>query len=325
MRRTAKILSFICLGCMIIAAILTAKELPPDPGSYVEKKYSGWSGVLRGWIFSEWSCSGNFTSWLNRAAAEFEKQHEGVYLEFESVNREAMQAGDIHPPDMLIFSQGAVEAEGRAIATGGYIFVENPSAKGTAIPAEYAAPLIAMYEDIPMELPDSGMDLGLPASATIEPIEIADDAFRRFMNGELGRTIVNQAQLAKLIALRESGRGPDWHCTVQGRFCWQDQLLMLGIQAEDARKELCESFLELLLSNEQQAALASIGAFPVTGVSAYDGFSAYLPMEQQLRSATPVFPKSEHSAAFAEALVRKLSSGAISAEDAAHQLVQTCS
>ena len=325
MKQATKILSFICLGSVLCAALLTADQLPPDPGKYVEKKYSGWNGVLRGWVYSDWSCGGSFISWLNGAAAEFEKQHEGVYIEFESVTREAMLAGDIHPPDMLIFSRGVVEMEAQAIATGGYILVENPSAAGTAIPGKYAAPLIAMAEDIPVELPDSAMDLGLPASAGIEAIEFDEDAFRRFMNGELGRTIVNQSELARLIDLRENGRGPDWQCVVQGRYCWQDQQLMLGIRAEDERGELCADFLKLLLSDDQQAKLASIGAFPVTGISAYDSFSPYLLMEQQLRSTTPLFEKSEHSAQYAEALVRKLSSGSITPEAAAEQLAQTCS
>ena len=110
MSRIAKILSFMCLGCMICAVVLTAQELPPDPGKYVEKKYSGWTGVLRGWVYSDWSCSGSFISWLNSAAAEFEKQHEGVYIEFESVNREALAAEGIRPPDMLLIRQRPLTA-----------------------------------------------------------------------------------------------------------------------------------------------------------------------------------------------------------------------
>lgn len=326
MRRIAKILSFICLGVVILSAIQLAGKLPADNGAYIEKKYSGWSGVLRGWVYSDWKCAGSFISWLNSCAAEFEKQHDGVYLEFETVNRQALDAPGLHPPDMLIFSEGAIDMEAAPIARGGYITVENPSASNTAVSPDHILPMIAMHAEEEIDVPDSGIDLGLPAISTMQGIEIREDAFQEFMNGGLGRTIIDQAQLSKLIALRESGRGPEWKCVAQGRYNWRDRRLMLGIKAvDDAQRQLCGEFLSLLLADDQQAALGMIGAFPVTEICAYDSFSPYHAMEQQMRLTKPLFQKPEHSASALEDLVRKARYGEITWGEAAEILAQTCS
>lgn len=325
MRRAIRILSFICLGMVFAGGIRMASRLPADSSAYVEKKYAGWSGVLRGWVCSEWSCAGGFVRWLNSCAADFEKRHEGVYIEFETVGPETMAAGGIHQPDMLIYSDGIVDMGGTAIAAGGYVFVENPDAPGTAIQPEHAAAYIAMDADRAIEIKDGGMDLGLPAMASGEAVEISADAFQRFMNSEIGRTIVDQSQLAKLIALRESGRGPDWRCVAQGEYSWRDQQLYLGICGEDEREALCREFLGMLLEEKYQAALGNIGAFSPVGISAHDSFSAYHVMEQQLLGSKGLFPKSEHYAADLGALVRKLSAGQISRAEAQAILMQTCS
>ena len=135
---------------------------------------------------------------------------------------------------------------------------------------------------------------------------------------------MNQAQLAELIALREGGRGPDWQCVAQGEYNWRDQRLMLKVLTKETEQaKLCEGFLEWLLMEEQQTKLSGIGAFPVTGVSAYGDFSAYRIMERQMLASKPLFPKSEHSPESAAALVRKLSSGQISAAEAIGILAQT--
>ena len=321
MNRLMKILTFICLAWVMISGLRIGAVLPADAGEYVEKKYAGWSGVLRGWIYSDWQCAGSFVSWLNAAAAEFEKAHDGVYIEFEQVTKEALLAGDIHPPDMRIRSG----ITGDAIALGGYVFAENPSAAGTMILPEHCGALIAMYEEKQIEMEDSGMELGLPVMSRQSQIIISEDAFREFCNGNVGRTIVNQQQLAKLITLRENGRGPDWQLRAQGNYSWQDQVLRLSVCAEDEEGDLCRAFLELLLSEEIQGKLSSIGAFSATGISIYSEGSAYREMEKQLLGTVAIFPKDEHSPRAMGDLVRKLASGEITAPEAAGMLTQTYS
>ena len=325
MRLLRKILSYICLGCILWGGMSLGPRLPPDTGAYIAKKYDGWSGVLRAWIFSEWKASGNFNAWLNAAAAEFEKAHPGVYIEFEAVTAQAMQEDGMHPPDMKIFSYGTIDMDAAAIAMGGYVFVQNPSAAGTVIAPEHCGPLLAMYERQAIELPEPGLDLGLPAMNSIEAIETDENAFTRFMNGEVGWTIVDQAQLGRLDQLRQSGRGPDWQCDARGGYSWCDQRLMLGICADGERGKLCEAFLEHLLTEETQRGLASIGCFSPAGFAVHEDISPWREMEQQMLGTRRLIPKPEHSGAALEDYVRKLSAGEISAGQAAALLVQTCS
>jgi len=347
MKRIAKIISFICLICAAMTALNVAGRLPVDSGRYVAKKYSGWSGVLRCWVYADWDCAGSFVSWLNGCAGEFEQAHEGVYLEFEPVDAAAIAAMDsLHPPDMILSSGPLPTAQliplapaglrcglddvgggyGRPVAMGGYVRVENPSAAGFAIQPGHAGPMLAMWEAAPTaETEPGGIDLGLEVMAQATAIGISEDAFQRFMNGELGGTIVDQGQLAKLIALRDAGLGPDWRCRTGGRYAWVDQLLMLGVmQGEAEVQALCRDFADHLLTEACQGALGRIGAFPVTDATACNPFSAYRAMEAQLQGATLLIPRSEHCDGIAGALVREVTAGQLTAEAAIAELVQSC-
>lgn len=156
-----KLISLICLMALLTlvpAAVLIYQGLPADTQGYVEKKYSGWNGVLRAWVCSRFSASASFTGWLNACAADFERAHEGVYIEFTPVSAQAMAElgqNGIRPPELLFFSPGVLgspaglrEADlpanlrgdlaacgsGYAIpvALGGYIWVYNPELCGGA-------------------------------------------------------------------------------------------------------------------------------------------------------------------------------------------------
>lgn len=84
---------------------------PLDAQPYVEKKYAGWNGVLQAWICTQWNPGGSFISWFNQCAEDFEKIHEGVYLEFTPVSAEAMRGINtlnLPAPDLLFFSPGKI-------------------------------------------------------------------------------------------------------------------------------------------------------------------------------------------------------------------------
>lgn len=156
-----KSLQLICLGfvALIIGTGLRLMyAFPIDTQPYVEKKYAGWNGVLQAWIYSDWTSGGSFISWLNSCASEFEKMHEGVYLEFTPVSVEALDllSNDfIRKPDLLFFSPGTLRnpellvtlqpceairndlrnygnARALPIAMGGYIWAYNTSLCETA-------------------------------------------------------------------------------------------------------------------------------------------------------------------------------------------------
>jgi len=109
-----KSLQFICLSFVILVSvcgIYLSSAFPINTQPYVEKKYAGWSGVLRAWVCSDWSSNGSFIRWLNSCAAEFEKAHEGVYLEFTPVQESVLKAltpGSNLTPDLIFFSSGMI-------------------------------------------------------------------------------------------------------------------------------------------------------------------------------------------------------------------------
>ena len=317
-----KMLSFICaliLAGLLPAAWFAAKLLPVDGGRLAAEKYAGWNGVLQAWVCSRWSCGGSFITWLNGCAAEFEKAHEGVYIEFTPVDEAALHSG-IREPDMIFFSPGVVDAREEAlpVAMGGYIWAYNRALTDAPPDRNSALPITLLPDDAGRSftraldalmsgeaafgntgLPDPGIDLGLPANASA--IDADPDALDRFIDGELAALPVTQKELAKLVRLRDSGLGPDWDCAAAGDYTFTDQLLLAAVtrgqdDAARQRQALCEAFRAQLLGWDAQSALADIGAFSVTGETIYPAHSPYAPLDAMLNSRPVITPdaNSEH-------------------------------
>lgn len=147
--------------------------------------------------------------------------------------------------------------------------------------------LLTAEQGAEVELETPGVDLGLPvlAQARLSATPISQEAYAAFTRGEADALPVTQAEVRRLTALSEAGRGPDWSAAAAGEAMLADQLLLLGIvdwpRADIAeRQELCRSFLMHLLSEQTQADLAVSGALPVLeGVSIYAGKAGYEALE----------------------------------------------
>ena len=370
MKRFLHLVCLLVLGALLPAALVISRGLPADTRPFVEQKYAGWNGVLRAWVCVDWECAGSFTRWLNNCAARFEKEHDGVYIEFTPVRNETLRKiteSGIRPPEMIFFSPGTFEdlsvfktidtpdglrddlrsicGKYYPIAMGGYIQVYNRALTdgathaSLALPADdashsFSAAAVALLSDTSDDntpsdgvLPDAGLDLGLPASApTEETLIISDDVVDRFILGEIPCAVVSQGELARLIRLRDAGRGPDWNCVATGAVAYTDQLLMLGVvtQSGDAAEErevLAEAFATGLLQYEAQAKLADIGAFSVTGERIYSDFSAYAQLDALLngRELIPL-GNSLRSPASCVDLLRARFTGSLDADSALAQL-----
>ena len=348
MRKALTVLCALIAAALFPIAALISRGLPADTGSYVEQKYAGWNGVLQAWVCCAWNTGGSFISWLNGCAADFERAHNGVYIEFTPVDETSMREmmeGKLRRPELIFFSPGvltdsdglnALDYPGRLrrdlrldnhalpVAMGGYIWVYNTAladgapARNEALPLtsltdgggrSFAPALIALLSDVPegdareIPLPDTGIDLGLPANAqsgdaTDNPTMVqAEDALEQFIRGELPRLAVTQAELSRLNRLQENDRGPDWVCAASGQFAWADQLLLLGSMHPDGtaaaeREALAQEFSASLFMEKAQQALAKIGAFSVTGETIHSAASVYAQMDGLLASrplATPEF------------------------------------
>lgn len=314
-----KWIRLICVGLILAAipGVLRAAELLPlRTQPLIEKKYAGWSGVLRVWVFEGWTGGSDlFSGWLNRCAAAYEKAHNGVYVQIQYVDSEAivqMDSSGVRPPDMILFPPGllrdarplapvssdAVRATLRncgggyavPVALGGYALVclrdaDNPDPIVPAAPGDepyrrWSAALEALLAEEPSEeetAPEAapGIDLGLPASAN-------GDAMTRFIRGEIPAVAATQKEIARLQRLSDQGKGPDW--TVVRGADYTDQLLLASIPSSDAEREsLCAEFLSLLLSEEHQAELSRCGAFSVLEtLTGYSANSPYLEIDLAL-------------------------------------------
>ena len=365
MKRLLQLLCLLAAAALLPAALLVSRCLPADSHPYVEKKYAGWSGVLRAWVCAEWSCGGSFTRWLNGCAAEFEKSHDGVYLEFTPVSADALRGtgeNGIRPPELVLFSPGAFDGPSKLapllaldalrselrdigggvacpVAMGGYIWVYNrqltsgaPSpGEPVALPADdgarsFSAAAVALLSGAPAdevtgeeEAPEIGLDLGLPASADANAsgLTVAEDALDRFIDGELPALAVSQTELARLIRLRDAGRGPDWACAASGRAAYTDQLLFAGLVAqEEDRLALAKEFIAFLLGSDAQRALANIGAFSVTGERIHDGLSPYAELDALLNGRELLIPGPWSALPDCGALLRELTAGSVDADRA---------
>lgn len=366
-----RILTTICALIMILlfpVSILAGRTLPVDTGSYVEKKYAGWNGVLQVWLCCEWNPGGSFLSWLNSCAAGFEKAHNGVYVECTRVDREAMRRmleGGGRKPELIFFSTGVLEGAvglkpldmherlrsdlpantyALPVALGGYIWAYNRTLTGGApvrgndlrltLPEDgagrsFAPAVIGLLSgstetSSQLDLPDAGIDLGLPANAQADgAIVRSGDALQQFIDGEIPWLPVTQADLKKLNGLQESGRGPDWACAPSGFFAWTDQILFAGAVAQQGtaaaeREALAMDFAAMLLEDDAQQALRDAGAFAVTGECIHPPRSLYAELDGLLASLPLVAPEafSEYSADGAEAIVRDYCMGKCSEMEA---------
>ena len=311
--------SALCMAVIALclpAIVWTARRLPVQTRPLIEKKYAGWSGVLRIWVYEGWTDGDSFAGWLNRCAAIFEKRHGGVYIEARYVDPAALvslETSGVRPPDMILFPPGVLDsAEGLAlvddsavrpalrglgggyavpVALGGYGWAVNVEAEGASIPPDEdwrswsraAAALGAPVEpEAELELTPPGIDLGLPAVSAMEEITVQADALTQFINGNLGAVAVTQRELARLTRLSDQGRGPEW-TFLPGQGAYTDQVLYLAVLAGDEEVEaLSKEFALCLLADESQSLLAKWGAFPTTAADSGAAGSLYR-MDQRLR------------------------------------------
>ena len=356
MRKLRTALCLLVLIATIPAVIHIKGSLPPDTQPMIERKYGGWSGVLRLWVREDFPVGvDGVAAWLNRCAASFEKRHPGVYIQPEYVDASALSAEGVLPPDMVLFSPGGVDPsrlaalppdvgarlraglprDARAVPVmlGGYVWAYN-AALLDAIPDSWrdAGVTVAVPPDGPDRLWSAALlalcsskyskggdprreaageiELGLgreTPSSTPAPTpsggalscRLPDgfapdpDAWRTFINGDAAAMPVTAREVRRLEALSGMGKGPDWRLGAAGAAAFTEQVMYIGALAQpDAEKlELCRAFIALLLDDESQGALHSVGAFSVTGAdSGYAAGDALRPIDQMLRQSTLIAP-----------------------------------
>lgn len=125
MAKSRTILCILALIFLIAAIPAIRNELPPPAKDLISEKYSGWSGVMRLWIYEGWTPgAGSLSGWMNKCIAAFEKKHEGIYIQPQYIDRTAMATlgeNGIIMPDMILFPPALFETPAHLLP------VENPS------------------------------------------------------------------------------------------------------------------------------------------------------------------------------------------------------
>ena len=298
-----KLIGFAAVCMIIMFGFFAIRALPVETEDYIAKKYEGYSGVIKCWICADFSCAGSFNSWLNSCAAPFERAHDGVYIEIETVSASAMEARDqaIAPPDMIFYSPSMKNTEhltgACVLALGGTIGVTRDGAQFD--PAQCAigrdsnrdmaaAAILAGAGDsksAPVE--EIGVDLGLPAGTGAAMT--AEQALQTFIDGSASCAMVTSAQLSKLIDRRDRGLSPNWEC-VRADTPFTDQLLLGAANCGGDKQAVCLAFLKYLTGEESQMRLADIVAHSPT-MRIYPDTSPYAAMDAAIARPDRISPR----------------------------------
>ena len=169
MKKLRVAVCLLVLGLLVPAILQLRGKMPIDTQPLIEKKYGGWAGVLRLWVYEGWKPGGgNMAGWLNKCVGLFEKKHPGVYVQPEYVDGATMRAlgRDGLAPDMAIFPPGGLESAAALtsieeddvcavpVMLGGYMWAYNA----------------ALLEDIPRSWRD----------AEVSPAVLPDEDCRRW-------------------------------------------------------------------------------------------------------------------------------------------------
>ena len=140
---------------ILFSAIHILKVFPLPKNDVLKEKSSEFSGVLRLWISEENSpASKSLYAWLNQESAQFEKKHDGVYVQITPVSKETLSsfsyAAEL-PPDMIIFSPGMLESTDSLVAIEPVSFLREEFqnyASGFCVPVAMGVSLWAVRKGI---------------------------------------------------------------------------------------------------------------------------------------------------------------------------------
>lgn len=210
MKRRLQWLYSVIILLAIPAIFAVSDGIPFEKKALIEEKYAGWSGVLRVWLDQY---EGEMAGWLNQCAAQFEKQHSGVYVQVSIVDSfSALEEDGVRPPELVLFAPGAFLSYQRLaelppmnvrvplrmtnlavpLAAGGYAWAinadriaripEDGSSIEVTLPMDtarssYSAALLALSSGVARDFAAPvlpGLDLGLSTKAEATPAPVIE-------------------------------------------------------------------------------------------------------------------------------------------------------
>lgn len=108
-----KILPWLLILLLLPAFPRFMRALPQSNDALISKRYEGWSGVLRLWVYEGWQPgNGSLVPWLNQCITAFEKDHSGVYIQLKQVSEQTLKdfaSPEVRMPDIILFPPGLIE------------------------------------------------------------------------------------------------------------------------------------------------------------------------------------------------------------------------
>lgn len=347
---------FLFIGAVFfaVAGVLVAKKLPADNSKLIEKKYAGWSGVIR--IWAEEECGAG--SWLNACAETFERSHPGIYINVQELPGETISAyatSGVNPPDILIYNSGVLSDTSLLSP----IAAAYPLRDGIRQEA-YAVPVLlrprfwiydpTVYEALPGDMYEvrsacsaddifalvalctglrpaegaaaalPGIDIGLTGDTEATPAPTGGVACRvspDIITDQSPRKLFSDGDISAFIGgVGDVLRLDDCAAAATGDYAYASGIVMCSIiSKDDGRLGICREYLDTLMG-EGQALAARAQAFPaVSGASAWEGDRVLGSVEEGLRGKIWLAGTYDASAAYSYI------DGNISADEAAARLL----
>ncbi|MDR0929434.1 MAG: hypothetical protein LBM74_06950 [Oscillospiraceae bacterium] len=224
----------------------TKPSAPEPPSSSIE--------MVRVWLLEDWS--GSAMQWVSRQATAFEKAHRGVRIILKRAQPGDWALEGAVLPDVLLFSGGVLtDPEGLLAPLSPTApvrdFLQGVGDRGGipyAVPLAYGGRARLVNEQKP--------------DAPALTMRSAAD-YQAFVAGEAGSLVATVREVRRFAALVAAGKGFPFHADAYGEST--DLLLMAGmITGAESGAEYAREWIDFLLSDAAQGALAELGMLPAS-------------------------------------------------------------
>ncbi|MEL7610326.1 MAG: hypothetical protein AAGU74_12615 [Bacillota bacterium] len=360
----AAVMFAVVLAFVLLAPIFLQKALPRNQYTeWMQPSPEPYSGIVRVWhIVGFKPYKGSFGNYLAQWSRKIEKKHVGIYFEVLSMTAEEA-AGRLsrgESPDIYSFPAGYTDSEGLLeldLETPRYVGNLNDVGRDKglyAVPYAVSGYCLLANSQILQErnqvLPaavDSEWLSGAQQSMTFERGKkrvkisgLAGDAvmaaywgldapvapYEDFLNKRAALAIADARAAGDLQRSLENNKGFTYEIRILDGFTTLVQLLGINKSTEPQKVPYALEFIQLMLSEEAQATLADIGAFPATALAAAPKYDLEVLQSIAKMLEAPVAPNAflykRYRDTLYEAANRALSGDAFGAKEFEERLIE---
>lgn len=352
------------LAFLLLAPIFLQEALPQNQYyEWMQPAPEAYSGIIRVWHIAQFKpYKGSFGNYLAQWSHKVEKKHVGIYFEVLSMTEEEATTRLLRgeTPDIYSFPAGYTDSEGLlelGLQTPEYIGNLNDVGRDGGL---YAAPyavsgycllvnsqILQECNQILPESVDSDWLNSAQQSMTFERGKkrtkisgVAGDTvmaaywglnapvapYEDFLNKRAAMAIADVRAAGDLQRSLENNKGFTYEFRTLDGFTTLVQLLGINKSIEAQKIPYALEFIQLMLSEEVQATLADIGAFPATVLATEPKYDQEVLLSIAKTLENPAAPNAflyqRYRDALAEAAQRALSGDAYGAKEFEERLLE---